>query len=128
MTPAELCRKIRRLPTKAPITEGLERHLAGGPANQNYYPSQKHHLLAFWGEYETYGYYGRKMKAGYTAEFAYNHFRCAPGLLWLAEAVGVPKTKLRSAKAAVLAVKGNDASQAAALRKIIPWSEIVERL
>ncbi|MFT3808893.1 MAG: hypothetical protein QM698_03175 [Micropepsaceae bacterium] len=127
MTPKALCRKIKTFPASAPITESLERALAGGPAN-GAYDSQKDHLLGFWGEYETFGYYGRVPNAGRSAQLAYNHFRCAPGLLWLAEAVGVPRAQLLKAKAAVLAVKGHDARQAAALRKVIPWAEIEARL
>lgn len=128
MTPKDLCRKIKRFPASAPITESLERALAGGPASRERYSSQKDHLLGFWGEYESFGYYGRIPNAGRSAQFAYNHFRCAPGLLWLAEAVGVPRAQLLEAKSAVMAVKGHDARQAAALRKIIPWSEVEARL
>jgi len=121
---SKLLRSIAHLPETAPLEQKLKGELCGPPPRGGYSRTARAHLLGFWGEYDTYGAYGRKENAGYSAEFAYNHFRCAPDILWLAEVVGIERKKLLAAKAAILGAGPNDASQAAAFRKVIPWSDI----
>jgi hypothetical protein len=71
--------------------------------------------------------YGRK-KWNRPAEFVYNHINCPPMVLWLGEAVGVPKKRVVEAKKAALAASASFPAQAAAMRRIIPWDIIAARL
>jgi hypothetical protein len=49
-------------------------------------------------------------------------------LFWLAEAVEIPKATLDQAFDAVLSVPDKNASQCAALRRAVPWSDVESRL
>jgi hypothetical protein len=102
MTPNELRDRIKRLLPRGPVTRSLERSISGGGMKVVWYANQREHLLGWLDEYDGPGYYGRK-NPNRSAEFIYNHFQCAPGLLWLAEAAGVPRFALVKAKKAVLA-------------------------
>ncbi len=88
----------------------------------------KEHWLGWLSEYDGPGAYGRKSWKGRSAEFVYNHIGCPPMLLWLAEAAGVPKTKVLAAKRSALATGGRRATHCAKIRTAIPWSVIEERL
>lgn len=127
MTPGELRDHILRLSARGPVTRSLERSISGGGMTVIWYANQREHLLGWLAEYDGPGYYGRS-KANRSAEFVYNHFQCAPGLLWLAEAAGVPRFALVTAKKAVLAAGENCAAQAGALRRVLPWALIVALL
>ena len=130
MTPRGLARKIQTFRSHPPVTLQLERAMsARGTWNEArvWYKSQKEHWLGWLSEYAGPGYYGRK-NSDRSAEFVYNHINCAPMLLWLGEASGVPIAKLKLAKRAALAARPKPTSAAAAVRKIISWSEIEERL
>lgn len=65
--------------------------------------------------------YGRK-QGSTDPRLAYNRFKCAPGLLWLAEALGEDPDTVRRAIAAVEAGPARGASQCRAVREVIPGS------
>jgi hypothetical protein len=124
MTPLALAKRIRKLRSHPPITAELERAMkARGGTRKVWYRSQKEHWLGWLSEYGGPGYYGRKISSR-SAQFVYNHVNCAPMVLWLGEASGVPKPQLKSAKRAALRANPSPAAEAAAVRKIIPWSAI----
>lgn len=126
MTPKELRNHIKRLSPRGPVARSLEQTISGGGMRVVWYATQREHLLGWLSEYDGPGYYGRS-NWNRSAEFVYNHFQCAPGLLWLAEAAGVPKFALVKARRAVLAAGENSAAQAGALRRVLPWP-LVEAL
>jgi hypothetical protein len=131
MTPRSLLRKIKKLRVKAPITASYGRALiARGVSTDEgvWYASQKEHWLGWLSEYDGPGAYGRKSWKGRSAEFAYNHIGCPPMLLWLAEAAGVSKTRVLTAKRSALASRGRRATHCANIRTAIPWPVIEERL
>jgi hypothetical protein len=105
MMPAELRKRIERLPARGAMKDALAGWLA---------------------DYNGPGYYGRT-NWKHTAEFAYNHLQSATALLWLAESVGVPEFALLKAKAAFHRARPNTATQAAAVRRVLPWG-LVEAL
>lgn len=130
MTPRRLAAKIRTLRTKAFITADFERALTkrGTPDTSTLrYASQKEHWLGWLSEYSGPGYYGRK-RWNRSAEFAYNHIVCAPMVLWLGEAAGVPRETVARAKQAALAAGPYTAAQCATIRRIITWEMIQARL
>ena len=98
MTPRTLRRHILKLREVQPITESLERALRRRDASgrPTWYRSQKEHWVGWLGEYDGPGFYGRR-NWDRSAAFVYNHINCAPMVLWLAEALGIPKTVLRAA-------------------------------
>jgi hypothetical protein len=49
-------------------------------------------------------------------------------VLWLAEAAGVPKKDILTAKCSALAGTRNRGSHCALIRKAIPWPAVEERL
>lgn len=126
MTPKELRSHIKRLSPRGPVAHSLEQSIWGGGMKVTWYATQREHLLGWLSEYDGPGYYGRS-NWNRSAEFVYNHIQCAPGLLWLAEAAGVPRFALVKAKKAVLAAGKNSAAQAGALRRVLPWP-LVEAL
>ena len=123
-TRAQLRRCIQALPEHQPLTEAFQRNLEArkliGPSN---YRTQKQHWLGWLGDYDGPGHYGRT-EWHRTAEFVYNHVVCPPMVLWLAEAVGVSRSAIEAATAAALAAGSTQMAQAAAMRRIIPWSKI----
>jgi hypothetical protein len=130
MTPRKLKSKVAKLPALPPITTGFERALdkvGTWKRSRVWYCSQKEHWLGWLREYNGPGYYDRKVWER-TAEFIYNHIVCPPMVLWLGEASRVPKTRVREAQNAALVAKLSLASQAAAIRRIIPWKLIEKRL
>jgi hypothetical protein len=128
MTPGRLRSVIARLPPNGRATAALTRALsAKHGARKTWYRTQKEHWLGWLREYEGPGAYGRQQWRGRDARFVYNHIQCAPMLLWLAEAVGVPRALLVLAKQKVLRAGKSGARQCRALRETIPW-EIVDIL
>lgn len=87
------------------------------------YRSERQHLAAWLGEYDTAGYYGRKTP-GRDARFFYTHFNDAYGLAWLAEALGIEATRVREGMGAIEAAGTNVSAQAGAFRRIIDWNMI----
>lgn len=109
MMPSELNRHISALPARGPIAK-----------------SRKDGLMGWLAEYNGPGFY-KRTNWNHSAKFAYNHIHSADALLWLAEAVGVPRFALLKAKAAARATEPNRPSQAAAVRQVLPWA-LVEAL
>lgn len=131
MTPQALSQHIERLAVDAPITASYERAAVARGAwtrRSVWYDSQKEHWLGWLREYDGPGFYGRKTWEGRSAQYVYNHVMCPPMLLWLAEAAGVPRTKLLSAKRAANTAPAKQASQCAAIRRSIPWPEVEQAL
>lgn len=87
---AELALRIERFPAHLPISDKCEkasRALSSKEHHHVWYSSQKKHWLGWLSQYPW----------GKSAEFVYNHLKCAPMLAWLAEATGVSKVELTSA-------------------------------
>ena len=61
------------------------------------------------------------------ARYIYNHWWDAPIFIWLAEASGVDSERIQEA-AKIVASAGNSTTQAAAIRRILPWSLVAEHL
>ncbi|MEV6769818.1 hypothetical protein AB0N05_14440 [Nocardia sp. NPDC051030] len=78
-------------------------------------------------DYDGPGYYERT-NPGQDARTFYTQFKCAPGLLWLAEALGEDPIRLQEAMTRVEAAGQNLASQCGAFRAVIPWARIEELL
>ena len=128
MTPLELRALIAELPKRVPLTDALEAQNCpqSSRLHTTWYRSQKEHWLGWLGEYGSPGAYRRK-NSGRDARFIYNHFQCPPGLLWLAEALGVEEPLLITGQEAMAGAKDNLASQCAAFRRVIPW-DVLEPL
>jgi hypothetical protein len=127
MTPKGFARKIGKLRGTAPITASYERALIARGIWDNHgvwYTSQKEHWIGWLSQYDGPGAYNRKTWKGRSAEFAYNHVRCPPMLLWLAEMAGVPKKNVLAARRSALEAPRNLGSQCAALREAIPWAVV----
>ena len=106
---------IRRLRRPTPLSNRL-------PAKHG---SHRAHWIGWLDEYEGPGYYSRrKPRQPRSARFIYEHLHCAPMVIWLAEAAGVPHSIV--ARAADLAV-GNPATykdsprSARIAREELPW-------
>ncbi|MCW2285611.1 hypothetical protein M2323_003572 [Rhodoblastus acidophilus] len=128
MRPSELRDVVRRLDESGPIHLKLEADLRKPGAKAPWYSSQKEHLDGWLKEYDGPGVYGRANWSNRSAEFIYNHFQCAPGLVWLAEALGVPRAILVSACEDVKTAGARSASQCGAFRRAVPWAMIQERI
>ena len=130
MTPQDLRRRIARLHPVGAVTESLERVLNGPGPRTTWYETQQEHLLGWLQDYGGPGAYNRA-RWDRTAEFVYNHFNCAPGLVWIAEAAGAPRPLLLKAKRAVVGAGPHASAQSGAARRILPWSlveDLLERL
>lgn len=123
MTPRALLKRIRRLDSGGPVTASVTKALQAGKPSTTWYKTQKEHWGGWLRGYDGPGYYGRK-NPDREAEYIYNHIQCAPMLLWLAEAAGMPRKTLLAAKRAVLAAGPSCARQCASLRRVIPWAEV----
>jgi hypothetical protein len=133
MTPIGLARKISRLGARSVATAEFERELYlrglwNFERERKKYSSQKEHWLNWLSQYGTAGYYGRKNHKVRSAETVYNRIGCPPMLLWLAEAVGVSKRQIQSAKQSALSVTPSYARQCSAIRKVIPWGVVSRHL
>jgi len=102
-----------------PVSDAYERdHLPG----HHWWSSQQEHVVAWLNEIDGPGAYGR-VSRGLGARHFYTHFPCAPGLLWVAEALGEDADVVRAAARAA-GGQGRPVTQCAAIRKVIPWSRI----
>ena len=91
--------------------------------------TQKEHWLGWLGAYNGPGAYGRqKWEKNAPAEQIYNRAVNPAMVLWLGEAAGVPEATVKKAASAALKAGETLMSKAAAIRKVIPWSLIEERL
>ena len=109
-----------QLTDDCPIAIAYEQKYLPG---EHWWENQREHLCHWFFELDGPGAYERQKEQ--TAKSAYNHFQCAPGLLWLAEALGEATGVVREAAEAAGGV-GRPASQCAKIRKIIPWPRIAE--
>jgi hypothetical protein len=120
-TAKRLAHMLVRLGERYPISDAYEREYLPGP---HWWSSQREHVTRWLEEYEGPGVYKRKT-SGLDGRSFWNQFKCAPGLLWVAEALGEdPETVQVAADAA--SVKTHVFSQCAAIRAIIPWKRIAE--
>lgn len=117
----DLRRLILRLPERQPLTDDYEAERTVSV----WYRSQQEHLAGWLEEYNGPGAYNRKNPSISSKHF-YNHLRCAPGLMWLAEALGEDPEVLRAGISDVRAAGPNPSSQCAAFRRSVPWPRIVE--
>jgi hypothetical protein len=124
MTPAQLRKRIAALPEHPPFTTALELALL---MRGRWYSSQREHWLCWLAEYSGSGAYGRRGR-GYDAAFAYNHCGCPPMVLWLGEATGVDDDLVVGTAASARHTPGTFSAKCAAIRRIMPWSLVEERL
>lgn len=119
MSGATLAHLLKHRDSHYPISDAYElAHLPG----THWWSSQKEHVTAWFAELAGPGAYGRKSR-DLDARHGYTHFQCAPGLLWIAEALGEhPDTVQRAAD--IAGGVGRPASQCAAIRRVIPWERI----
>lgn len=88
------------------------------------------HWVGWLDEYDGPGYYNRRVpKTPRSMAYIYGHIHCAPMLLWLAEAAGVPRRSIATANAAMTRLTTSGLSDShprtsTAVRKIIPWSSV----
>ena len=128
MTPATLRRLIAKLPEYPPVTTAYVAMNADAPGAQPpWYKSQREHGLGWLNQYHGPGAYQRKT-FDHDAKFAYNHFQCPAGVLWLGEAAGVDVATVCRASRAAHAGAPWPSTQCAAIRRIIAWSEVEARL
>ena len=125
MSATGLRRVIGGLATAQPLTDAYESATESGEPRTVWYRSQKEHLEGWLERYDGPGAYGRR-NPGQDARFFYNHFKCAPGLMWLAEALGENPDRMAEAIAAVRAAGLNLASQCGAFRRVVSWERITE--
>ena len=113
------------------MTVALEHALANRGRNGGkrvWYKSQKQHWRGWLLEYDGPGAYGRKTWKGRSAEYVYNHINCAPMVLWLGDACGISRRKVKAAGRAALKAGPNSSAQCAAIRREIPWAFIESRI
>lgn len=118
----DLRKIVGSLDLRQPVTDEYERRTSAAGRNAN--GNQKAHLDGWLAGYNSPGAYNRKNPSSSGKAF-YNHFRCAPGLMWLAEALGEDPEVLRAATARVDESFGNPSSEAAAFRAVVPWRRII---
>ena len=125
MTSQQLAKTIRKLSPDGETTKSLGRSLSiKYGSNPVWYKTQKEHWLGWLSEYESPGAYGRAKWGGRDASYIYNHIQCAPMLLWFAEAIGISRPILVTAKKAIVSAGKNGASQCSALKRVITWEMI----
>jgi hypothetical protein len=130
MTRRTLASKIAKLPATLPITTAFERELRKlrtWGTTSVWYSTQKEHWLGWLKGYGGPGYYERK-NWNRDAEFVYNHIVCPPMVLWLGEASGISPILVRKAKKAALSAKPTLPAQSAAIRRVISWVLIEEKI
>ena len=112
-------RRLRFADAHYPISDAYERdHLPGN----HWWSSQQEHVTAWLNEIDGPGAYDRVTR-GLDARHAYMHFQCAPGLLWIAEALGEEDAIVQLAAEAAAGI-GRGGTQCAAIRRAIPWERI----
>ena len=123
MTPRRLARALRFKRDHYPISDTFETAYLPG---EHWWGSQKEHVINWLKEMDGLGAYGRK-QTDLDARHFWNHFQCAPGLLWVAEAVGVDEGLVAlAAEKAALCRRGGP--QCVAIRKVIPWEAVETRI
>lgn len=118
MKASHLRRLVCSLPERLPATDEFEKVQSGKWAGR-----QKRHLEGWLAQYDQPGFYNRQ-HPGKDARHFYTHFKCAPGLLWLAEGLGEDPERLQRACAATTAAGSNPARQCGAFRSVVPWERL----
>ncbi|MDO9384478.1 MAG: tyrosine-type recombinase/integrase [Hyphomicrobiaceae bacterium] len=127
-TPGALRRAIKPLQAaqkKTAMFEGSLQRRARRPG-KTWYRDQKEHWLGWLAGYDGPGAYQRK-SWDRSAAYIYSHVRCPAMLLWLAEAAGCPRQTIRLAARRALSLE-NDGARCAAIRAVLPWPAIEQRL
>ncbi|GAA2182272.1 hypothetical protein GCM10009785_20710 [Brooklawnia cerclae] len=125
-SPRVFARALRKTDEHYPVSDHCEQALAAHRKRPTapWYRSQKEHVTGWLNELDGPGAYNRKSR-GLNARHFWNHFQCAPGLLWVAEALGEDVTVVRQASEAAQHEE-RAAARCAAVRKVIPWARVVE--
>ncbi|MCU1471014.1 MAG: hypothetical protein JWQ39_2163 [Glaciihabitans sp.] len=119
MTGRVFARKLRFAHSHYPISDAYERDYLPG---KHWWSSQREHVTAWLDEIDGPGAYDRASR-GLAARHAYMHFQCAPGLLWIAEALGEDTSIVQFASDSAAGI-GRGGTQCAAIRRVIPWERI----
>jgi len=114
MSRDELLELVRQLPEKTPIAAALAPDRSG-----------KRSWINWLSNYAEFG--SHPLRAQRNARFIYNHWWDAPIFIWLAEASGVDKGRIQRA-AQLAASSENSTTQAAEIRRILPWDLIAKHL
>jgi len=127
--PHLLRQKILHLKAIHPITARFESAIAQRDSRKKdpWCGRQKEHWLGWLKDYNGPGYYDRR-SWDVTAETVYNRVVNPSMVLWLCEAAGVPKSIIEDASSAALAGSQTMAAQSGAIRRVIRWGMIEERL
>jgi hypothetical protein len=121
----ELAGHIQCFDAETPITAGLRRRIY--PSSKATTPGlTKKSWLGWLADYPKTDPHRRK-DSDRDAAFVYNHLHFVIMLIWLAESAGVPRDLLERASAAIPEV-APDPTQAARLRKVIPWKHVAAAL
>jgi hypothetical protein len=131
MTPPQLANHIKKLGGSCKFSDALllilrdELKLMDEEAHEN----QQQHWLGWLKSYNTSGHYRRKNVNVMDAKIVYNRIVCPPMLLWLPEASRVSKPLIKEAFiAASVEAKIALPARCKAIRKIIPWEKVEEKL
>ena len=92
-----------------------------------WYKTQKEHWLGWLKEYRGPGAYDRKGGTNQEAKFAYNHIVNYHMLIWIIDAAGTDPKLVKKAKS-VIDDKKTMHSNAAAVRKVVPWEVLANAL
>lgn len=123
MRGTELAAILRQLPTAQPLTDAYQDTGPLGAAPGSNWTTQKEHMVRWMSEIARPGVYGRTTR-GRNARAGYNSLRCAPALLWIAEALGEDPVVVQRAISAAKTAPPNPGSQCAAVRRTIPWERL----
>lgn len=119
MSGRELAAILSRADAHYPISDAYEREYLPG---KHWWSSQQEHVTAWLHELDGPGAYGRASR-GLGARHGYTHFQCAPGLLWIAEALEEDPAQVAWAAESASGI-GRVGTQCAAVRRVIPWARI----
>src|ERR1700691_4970212 len=114
MSRDELLEFVRQLPEKTPIPRALTGH------------SSKQAWIYWLSNYADLS--DHPLRAQRDAGFIYNHWWNAPIFIWLAEASGVDGERVQRAAKIIASASGNSTTQAAAIRRILPWHLVAKHL
>ena len=131
MTPPQLANHIKKLGGSCKFSDGLLFILRDKLKlmDEEAHEDQQQHWLRWLKSYNTSGYYGRKNVNVIDAKVVYNRIVCPPMLLWLPEALRVSKPLITKAFiASSVESKMALSARCKAIRKIIPWEKVEEKL
>jgi len=114
MSRDELLAIVRQLPERTPIASTL------APGR-----SSKRSWINWLSNYAELG--DHPLRGQRDARFIYNHWWNIPIFIWLAEASGVDQDRIQKA-AKIAASPGNSTTQAATIRRILPWNLVAKHL